>query len=87
MNWKRKFAILSVPAVLALGGGALAVQAAQTPPLSPASTILSGARTVATETGETPDATETIEAPGAPEVGHADSAANATADNQFEGNE
>ena len=87
MNWKRKFAIVAVPAVLALGGGALAVQAAQTPS-APASTTPSGAANVeATGAAEPADTTESIEAPGAADVGHADSSANATADHQFEGNE
>jgi hypothetical protein len=37
MQLKRKFAILAVPAVLAIAGGAIAVNAATTPTPSPAS--------------------------------------------------
>ena len=86
MNWKRKFAIVAVPAVLALAGGALVVQAAETPSPSP---TYSTAKTVeatepATETAET--TTETVEAPGAADLGHADTA-NAEVDHQFDGNE
>jgi hypothetical protein len=50
MNLKRRFAILAVPAVLAMGGGALAVHAASTPTPSPASS-------------ESESATEAPEAP------------------------
>ena len=88
MNWKRKFAIVAVPAVLALAGGGLAVQASQTPPPSPLSTTTSSPEKVdATEAAETPETTEPVEAPGAADLGHADTGANAQADHQFEGNE
>ena len=90
MNWKRNFAIVAVPAVLALGGGALAAQAAQTPPPSPSSTTSSGVETPdpAEATAETPETTtEAVEAPGAADLGHADNATSAQADHQFEGNE
>jgi len=84
MNWKRKLALVAVPAVLALGGGALAVQASSTP---------SGPSTPASQTGAEPsemtgaaEKVDATEAPGAPDVGHAD-AAGANVDHQFEGNE
>jgi len=85
MNLKRKFALVAVPAVLALGGGALAVQASttQTP----------GPSTPASQTGAEPteaiggtEKVDTTEAPGTPDVGHAD-APGANVDHQFEGNE
>jgi len=91
MNWKRNFALLAVPAVLALGGGALAVQAASSPaPSTPASQSQTGAAPAeATEPAEAVGAAEAVDAPeasGAPDVGHAD-APGANVDHQFEGNE
>lgn len=85
MNWKRKFALVAVPAVLALGGGALAVQASPMtvgPPPAPQSQT--GAEPA--ETTGAAEAADAPEAPGAPNVGHAD-APGANVDHQFEGNE
>ncbi|MHB8613477.1 MAG: hypothetical protein ACYDAL_13765 [Candidatus Dormibacteraceae bacterium] len=83
MNLNRKLALLAVPAVLALSGGALAVQAAPTPN-SPAPESQAGVEPAeTTRAAETVDATEV---PGAPNVGHAD-AAGSTVDHQYEGNE
>ena len=63
MNWKRRFALLAVPAaVLALGGGALAVQAA---PVHQAIAVqAAGVQTATdpTEPAETTEAVETVEA-------------------------
>ena len=85
MNLKRKFALVAVPAVLALGGGALAVQASpMTPSPTPAPRSQTGVEPAeAVGTAETVDAPE---APGAADVGHAD-AAGANVDHQFEGSE
>jgi len=86
MNLKRKFALVAIPAVLALGGGALAVQASTTasPSPTPAPQSQTGAEPAETAgAGETVDAPE---APGAADVGHAD-APGANVDHQFEGNE
>jgi hypothetical protein len=84
MNWKRKFALVAVPAVLALSGGALVVQAAPTSP-SPSSPA-SQTGTEPTETTGGAEKVDAIEAPGAGDVGHAD-APGANVDHQFEGNE
>jgi hypothetical protein len=90
MNLKSRLAILSVPAILAVGGGAVAVHASSTPPPLPAASQ-TGADT------EKPDATEpaaAAEATGAPEqadpagaqgTGHADPAGEV--DHQATGNE
>jgi hypothetical protein len=90
MNLKRKLAILSVPAILAVGGGALAVHAASTPTPSPATSQ------PATDT-ETPDAAEAAggaepagvveqaDPAGAAGAGHADPAGEV--DHQSTGNE
>jgi hypothetical protein len=73
---QRKFAILTVPAVLALGAVSYgAVVAAAAPIPSPAATS-------ATEPAETADPAEV---PGTPDIGHADAAG--TVDHQFEGGE
>jgi hypothetical protein len=90
MNLKRKFAILSVPAILAVGGGALAVHAASTPTPSPA-------KSQPATDAETPDAAEaagaaepagaaeTADPAGAAGGGHADPAGEV--DHQATGNE
>jgi hypothetical protein len=84
MNLKRKFAILSVPAILAAGGGALAVHAASTPTPSPAASQIE-------KDAETPDATEPADATeqadpaGAQGTGHSDTAGEV--DHQSTGNE
>src|ERR1700682_3954610 len=96
MNLKRRFAILSVPAILAVGGGAIAVHAASSPTPSPATSQ------PATDT-EKPDATEaagaaepvdaveaagtteTADPAGAAGTGHADPAGEV--DHQATGNE
>ena len=84
MNWKRKFAIVAVPTVLALAGGSVVVLAAPSPnPPDPASTTTSG-----TEPAEAPEtAAEKVEAnePNLPGGGHADNPADANADHQLEG--
>ena len=92
MQFKRKFAILAVPAVLALAGGAVVVHAANTPtPSSPASSQNSTAPEApeAPEAPGTAAAAETADPAGDPagdvQGGHNDTAANA--DHQFEGNE
>ncbi len=87
MNLKRKFALVAVPAVLALGGGALVAQASTTQspgPSTPAPQSQTGAEPAETVgAGETVDAPE---APGAADVGHAD-APGANVDHQFDGSE
>jgi hypothetical protein len=89
MNLKRRLAILSVPAVLAMGGGALAVHAASTPAPSPATS-----QPAETEAPDAPEAAGTAEATGAAEkadpagaagAGHADPAGEV--DHQAAGNE
>lgn len=67
MNFKRKFAILAVPALLALAGGAVAVHAASTPkPPTPTATQI--------ETGPENQAGEVETANQAGEVDQADQA-------------
>ena len=74
MSLKRRLAILTVPAVLAIGGGALAVHAASSPTPSPASSHSEGA----TEAPEAPAGTaaevETADPAGDLQSGHADPA-------------
>ena len=91
MNWNRKFAILAVPAILAVGGGALAVHAASTPTPAPTSSQpKTGAEPAEAadpaEAKEAPEAADPAEAAGGADKGHADPAG-ATVDHQFEGNE
>ena len=99
MSWKRKLAAAAVPAVLALGGGALAVHASSLAlgggalAVHASSTPPPGPSTPASQTGAEPSETtggaekiDATEAPGAPDVGHTD-AAGANVDHQFEGNE
>jgi hypothetical protein len=85
MNFKRKLAILTVPAVLAVGGGALAVHAASTPSPSPASSQ----KESATEPADKPEATsatDPVEPAGTDgPSGHAD--AGDQVDHQSTGNE
>jgi len=88
LQFKRRFAILAVPAVLALGGGALAVHAANTPTPSPASSQSAPEAPEAPEAPGTAGAVETADPAGAAgdvQEGHADPAG--TVDHQFEGNE
>ena len=74
MNLKRRLAILTVPAVLAIGGGALAVHAASTPTPKPP---LSQSEST-TEAPEAPAGTaaekETADPAGDVQTGHADPA-------------
>jgi hypothetical protein len=72
MNFRRKLAIVAVPAVLALGGGAIAVHAASTPNPTPRTAAPSAAEPA--EAPETADKLEAPEAPGTADVGHADPA-------------
>jgi hypothetical protein len=85
MNWKRRFAIVAVPAVVALGGGAIAVHAATTPTPSPASSSPAGTHTETADPAEAAPKVETAEPAGAPNIGHAD--ANDQADHQATGEE
>jgi hypothetical protein len=77
MNFRRRIAIVAVPAVLVLGGGAIAVHAATTPNPTPGNAAPATAEPAepagaeAPETAEKPDAPE---APGTVDVGHADPA-------------
>lgn len=88
MDWKRRVALLAVPAVLAIGGGALVVHAATPPPTPPKSQAAEPAEVAdpveAAGAAGAAEAPEAPEAPGAPEVGRADPAG-ANTDNQFEG--
>jgi hypothetical protein len=90
MSLKSRLAILSVPAILAVGGGAVAVHAASTPTPSPA-VSQTGADTEkpdATEpagAAETPGAAEQADPAGAQGTGHADPAGEV--DHQASGNE
>jgi hypothetical protein len=75
MNFRRKIAIVAVPAVLALSGGAIAVHAASTPNPAPSSAAPSAAEPAEATGAETPGTAEKPEAPEAPgtvDVGHAD---------------
>lgn len=75
MNLRRKLAIVAVPAVLALSGGAIAVHAASTPnPTSQNAAPAAGEPAEAPETPGTTETPEAPEAPGTPDVGHADPA-------------
>jgi hypothetical protein len=76
MTFRRKFAILAVPAVLALAGGAIAVHAAM-PNRAPTTAASDPSDPVEATSAETPAASEKPEAPEAPGttgVGHADPA-------------
>jgi hypothetical protein len=87
MTFRRKLAIVAVPAVLALGGGAIAVHAA-TPNPAPTTSASDAADPVEATAAETPASAETPEAPeapGTPNVGHADPAGQV--DNQATGEE
>ncbi|HEV2035609.1 MAG TPA: hypothetical protein VGU71_15690 [Candidatus Dormibacteraeota bacterium] len=77
MNLRRKLAIVAVPAVLALSGGAIAVHAASTPNPTSQNAAPKTAEPAETPGAETPGTAETPEAPEAPgtlDVGHADPA-------------
>jgi hypothetical protein len=77
VNLRRKLAIVAVPAVLAISGGAIAVHAASTPnptPQNAAPAAAEPAEATGTETTGTAETPETPEAPGTPDVGHADPA-------------
>jgi hypothetical protein len=75
LNWKRRLALLAVPAVLAIGGGSVIAHAASTPSAAPPA--------AAAEQPET--ATEQAEAnePAEPGGGHTD--AGDQTDHQFNG--
>lgn len=76
MNFRRKLAIVAVPAVLVLAGGAVAVHAA-TPNPAPPRAVQDAADPAEAAGVEKPDAAEKAEAPEAPgtlDVGHADPA-------------
>jgi hypothetical protein len=80
MNLKQRFAILAVPAIVALGvGGALAVTAATPAPPAPANSQSEGAET------ETGGAAEKDDGPGGVQSGHNDTGDQA--DHQFDGEE
>src|SRR5713101_2434225 len=92
MRFNRRVAILAVPAILALAGGALAVHAASTPPPAPASSenesgTENQAEDQAGQAGEVETAnqaeTETNQAGDRGQSGHNDSGDQA--DHQFEG--
>jgi hypothetical protein len=77
VNFRRKLAIVAVPAVLALSGGAIAVHATSTPTPAPQNAAPKAAEPAETPDAETPGTAETAEAPetpGTPDVGHADPA-------------
>ena len=78
MQLKRKLAILAVPAVLALGGGAIAVNAANTPTPTPTPASSQKEAPEAPEAPETAAGTaaevETADAAGDVESGHSDPA-------------
>jgi hypothetical protein len=78
MNLRQRIAIVAVPAIVALGVGALAVQAATTPSGSPVTAQGEGTET---ETGDV----ETADAPGDVQSGHADTGDQA--DHQVDGEE
>lgn len=75
MNLKQRVAIVAVPALVALGIGAMAVHAAATPTPTPANSQSEGAET---ETGEK-------DAAGGVQSGHADTGDQA--DHQYDGEE
>lgn len=88
MNFRRKIAIVALPAVLALAGGAIAVHAASTPnPVPPkaAHDAPDPTEATGTEAQAAAEKPETPEAPGAADVGHADPAGEV--DNQSTGND
>jgi len=81
LNWNKKLIALVVPATLALAAGGMVAAYTATPtPPTPAN-----AATEPSEANEPAEAAEAPEAPGAPEVGHADDPKNASADNQYDG--
>jgi hypothetical protein len=80
MNLKQRFAILALPAIVALGvGGALAVTAATPAPPAPANSQSEGAET------ETGGGDEKADAAGDVQSGHNDTGDQA--DHQFDGEE
>lgn len=96
-DWKRKFAMMAVPAVLAVGATAVIAHATGTPAASPTKNVLMATTpsttTPATEApgtaAEAPETTtpEAVEAnePALPGGGHSDPAGQA--DHQFDGTE
>lgn len=86
MQFKRKLAILAVPAVLALAGGAIAVNAANTPTPTPPSSQKETANepAEANQAGEVETANEAGETGTANQTGHADTG---EVDHQATGNE
>jgi len=90
MEFKKKLAILAVPAVLAIAGGAVAVNAANTPTPTPAASQKEAPETPGA--AEAPEATtgaaaevETADPAGDVQSGHADPAGEV--DHQATGNE
>jgi hypothetical protein len=84
MNLRQKVALVAIPAVLALGGGALAVQASSSHPTTAAPAAVQTA-TDPTEPAES--ATETVEAndPALPAGVTPHNDLDPNADHQFEG--
>jgi hypothetical protein len=78
MNLRQRIAIVAVPAIVALGVGAMAVQAAPTSSSSPATAQGEGTET---ETGDV----EKADAPGDVQSGHSDTGDQA--DHQVDGEE
>jgi hypothetical protein len=79
MNLKQLFAFVAVPAIVALGAGALAVHAATTPPPAPSNSQSEGAET------ETGGEVEKADGPGDVQSGHNDTGDQA--DHQADGEE
>ena len=86
MNLRQKVALVAIPAVLAVGGGALAVQASSSHPTTAAPAAVQTATDPTEPTGAA-EAAEAPEAPGTPDIGNADApgTAGAEVDNQFDG--
>jgi hypothetical protein len=88
-DFKRKLAVIVVPAVLAVGATGVIAHAATTPSPAQAATAPGATPSAATEGPDTAaeTATETVDAnePSLPGGGHSDSAGQA--DHQFDGTE
>jgi hypothetical protein len=74
MTVRRKLAIVAVPAVLALAGGAIAVHAATPNPTTAAADPADPVEATAAETPASAEKPEAAEATGTTEAGHADPA-------------
>ena len=86
MNFKRKLAILAVPSILAVAGGAIAVHAANTPgPSTPSSANESATENQAEDTVTTSGTAEAADPAGDVQSGHADTGDQV--DHQATGNE